>query len=148
MEIEFTFLAQEADVTDPGPLLQVKGGCFEDIELETLPQRPPRFALVTMFRAHHEELDEPHVIGVDLFDPSGGELLHLKLGMPCVARQFADPTRPIPIPVAMDMDLGSIPFEEEGAYEFRISVDGGPTRSLPLHVHEKSGPLTQGRYSV
>lgn len=131
MRLETLILA-DAVSSPPDGKFYVLGGGITRINLLELPTLT-QLGLFVRFQFDEDEPLDAHQVKIQLLDPEGEDILK---GAPEVT--IPPLTNPPPLAegeqrfVALAVNLNAIPIRREGLHRFRVSVDGGMVREVPL----------------
>ncbi len=134
-KLDFAFLADAAEA-QPGQKFYVLGGGVDSIGAPRFPVAHPHMTLVLRILLHPTEVDRDHRLEVSLIDQDGRELVRADGTVNAKGR--TQPGREIGLPIAMN--LNNVRFENPGDYSVEILLDDNHVKSLPLRLHEVSGP--------
>ncbi len=135
MQLAYAFLARSAEVTTDGTL-QVLGGDFDVLQVESFPAKIPPFVLVAKFACPISEYGTEHVVSIDMTDPSGERV------------ELMPPNKLNLSPMARDRDFGAsllvhvaAQFEEPGKYTYHILADEKEIKAIPLYLAVAELPI-------
>ena len=134
-KLDFAFLADAAEAS-PGRKFYVLGGGVDSIGAPRFPVVHPHLALVMRILLHPTEADRDHRLEVRLIDQDGRELVRADGSVR--PSGVGPPGREVGLPIAMN--LNNVRFEHSGDYSVELLLDDSHVKSLPLRLHEVSGP--------
>jgi hypothetical protein len=137
MDVKLAVLADYASISLEGKLNIM--GIFDEINAPSLPVILPIFYVVVSYSTRATEFDADKNLEIALQTEDGRVLVRLQqpVHVPRPPRPGARGT------VNQVHALAGLPFENEGSYQFVISVDGHPIGDIPLRINapiaEKGG---------
>jgi hypothetical protein len=134
MDVKLAVLADHASISLEGKLNIM--GIFDEINPPRLPVALPIFYVVVSYSTRATEFEADKNLEIALQTEDGRILVRLQqlVHVPRPPRPGARGT------VNQVHALVGLPFEDEGSYQFVISVDGQPIGDIPLRVN---APVTQ-----
>ena len=136
VEVATAMLADAATVENGK--LYVHGGAWSVINARSFPVTHPSLALALVFRVEYTEALEDHPIAIELLDEDDHALGPRIDGVIHVGHPpRMKPGTPAFVPQAIRFNL--VPFEREGGYRFRVTVDGEEIASVPFRVLQTAG---------
>ncbi len=136
MELAYAFLAKYADTAPDGTFTLIGGG-LEGVKASSLPTGIPAMALIIHLLANPDECGHEHQLDMAFFSPTGAPILNP--GGHLTFTPTEDPDTPgHRVGVSCIFGMIGMTFTEFGDYEFRLSLDGVPSRSVVISV--RKGP--------
>jgi hypothetical protein len=134
MEVTMAVLAEASNTTGDGRLNML--GVFDVIHARSMPYRHPKMNVVLRIKAEIGEKGESHTLDLRLLDPDGKV-------------QDQPPTMPLVFPAEMPLatpeqtiviEMLNLSFQQAGAYEFEVLIDGNRRRTIDLYLHVPPEP--------
>ena len=133
MELDFAFLASQANLTKEGKLVSFGVG-FDTMLANSFPAQVAPFSLVMKFIALPSDLEMPHKFRIDCIDPSGEVTLAGENDID-KCPHVLDKSLPNGLFVLANIHKG---IEKPGTYQFRIFLDGVLCKTIPFHLFAAS----------
>jgi hypothetical protein len=130
MELDFAFLAENADVTTGGKLCCFGAG-IDLLVAGGFPAWVPPFYLVVRFKVLPSDLLESHSFHVELVNPNG-EVNNA--AAPMLVNKMENPIDKSKPTGAILVAVMQMPVPESGTYQFRLLLNDSPIRTLAVEI--------------
>jgi len=134
MQLQFAILADAAQVL-PGGKFVIMGGGVQVLNAPSFPAMNPALALIVRLSVNSEEVEQQHMLRLELLSPDGTNLFSEIEDKPIAAQRQQTPAVDIPPAYTVVINLPALVFPTEGKYQLRLFVDGQELgNAVPLYL--------------